>query len=139
MIFLSLVGEGSIQAGVTDMPHPRMRAKIDAAVRDADHLGEKDAGAVALARALAAAIDESYVTDQGGVAYRKYLGWASPNLLNVLRSLGLTPDGSAKAGATRGRKTVSKLDELRASRVIRQAVENPPTNADGTPLVKALR
>lgn len=98
------------------MPKPSMRARVDAAVRAADHLGPKDAGAVQLARTLAAAIDQAYAEDPDGPAYRKYIGWASPNLLNALRALGLTPDGADKAGARKGPKPVNRLQEMRRAR-----------------------
>lgn len=99
------------------MTAPNMRRRVDAAVRAADHLRPKDQAAVQLARALADAIDQAYSDDPGGAGYKKYLGWVSPNLTNVLRSLGLTPDGNRKAGvADEPKPVVSTLARLRAER-----------------------
>jgi len=50
---------------------PRMRSQLDAALRNADHLGPADKGAIALARALADAIDASYAA--GDLAAALYL------------------------------------------------------------------
>ncbi len=95
---------------------PRMRSQLDAALRNADHLGPADKGAIALARALADAIDASYAAGDLA-AYRKFTTYASPMLLNAMRALALTPDGRKKAGLpVTDRKEPDPLAELRAKR-----------------------
>ena len=97
------------------MPRPNMRRRVDAAIKAADHLHDKDAAAIQLLRALADALDAAYAEDNGGATYRKYAGWMSPHLMNAMKSLGLTADSGPKAGFVAPEKP-NALTELRARR-----------------------
>ncbi|HRY08341.1 MAG: hypothetical protein H6526_00815 [Actinobacteria bacterium] len=102
------------------MPRPNMRRRVDAAIKAADHLHDKDAAAIQLLRALADALDAAYDEDNGGSVYRKYAGWMSPHIMNAMRALGLTADSGPKAGFVAPEKP-NALTELRARRFQRHA------------------
>ena len=97
------------------MPAPNMRRRVDAAIKASTHLHPKDQAAAQTLRALADALDSAYRDDNGGATYRKYAGWLSPNILNAMRALGLTPDSGKKAGWSPPRQP-NALDRLRAER-----------------------
>ena len=100
-------------------------------------LTDTDAGAIQVARDLAAEIDalkrsepsqgalfDAVATRSGKIAY------VESNLHRLLTSLGLTPQGRRDLGFAMGESEVNPLDDLRTSVVQLRPVDGPPDTKD---------